>query len=57
MGEQGFLPRISAVRKIADILLSARAVDILPTIGENWVRKFINRYEQLQSKYIRKYDY
>ena len=42
---------------MADILLSARAVDILPTIGENWVRKFINHHEQLQSKYIRKYDY
>ena len=45
---------------MADILLSARAaspIDTLPTIGENWVRKFINRHKQLQSKYIRKYNY
>ena len=60
MGERGFPPRISAVRKMADILLSActaSPVDASPIIGENWVRKFINRYEQLQSKYTRKYDY
>ena len=60
MGERGFPPRISAVHKMADIFLSTRVaspVDTLLTIGENWVRKFINRYEQLQSKYTRKYDY
>lgn len=60
MSEQGYPPRISAVRKMADILLSARAaspVDASPTIGENWVRKFINRHEQLQSKYTWKHDY
>ena len=50
MGDRGFLPRISAVYKMVDILLSARAgspADILPIIGENWVRKFVNRYKQL----------
>ena len=60
MSERRFPPRISAVRKMADILLSARAespANALPTVGENWVRKFVNRYEQLQSKYTRKYDY
>ncbi|SLM33856.1 transposase tan1-aspergillus niger [Lasallia pustulata] len=60
MGERGFPPWISAVRKMADILLSARAgspTNASPTVGENWVCKFINRHEQLQSKYTRKYDY
>ena len=60
MGDRGFLPRISAVRKMADILLSActgSPANTLPIIGENWVRKFVNRYKQLQSKYIRNYDY
>ncbi|SLM33415.1 conserved hypothetical protein [Lasallia pustulata] len=60
MGERGFPPWISAVRKMADILLSARAgspTNASPTVGENWVRKFVNRHEQLQSKYTRKYDY
>ena len=54
MGERGFQPRISTVRGMADILLPARAeslVNALFTVGENWVRKFVNRYKQ------RKYDY
>ena len=45
---------------MADILLSARAgspANASPTVGENWVRKFVNRHKQLQSKYTRKYDY
>ena len=60
MGERGFPPRISAVRRMADILLLTRAgspTNASPTVGENWVRKFINRHKQLQSKYTRKYDY
>ena len=60
MGERGFPPRISAVRKMADILLSTRTESLAntsPIVSENWVRKFINRHEQLQSKYTRKYDY
>ena len=45
---------------MADILLSAhidRPTDASSTVGENWVRKFINRHEQLKAKYTRKYDY
>ena len=60
MGERGFPPRISTVRGMADILFSARVespVNALFTVGENWVRKFVNRHKQLQSKYTRKYDY
>ena len=26
-------------------------------VGENWVRRFINRHESIKSKYNRKYDY
>ena len=50
MGERGFPPRISAVREMANILLSARAEssgNASPTVGENWVRKFVNRHKQL----------
>jgi len=60
MGERGFSPRISAVHKMADILLSTRAessANASLIVGENWVRKFINHHEQLQSKYTQKYDY
>ncbi len=60
MGEWGFPPRIFAVRKMADILLSTRAefsVNASFTVGENWVHKFVNRHEQLQLKYTQKYNY
>jgi len=60
IGKRGFSPRISAVRKMADILLSARAgspANASLTVGENWVHKFVNCHEQLQAKYTRKYDY
>lgn len=60
MGERGFPPRISAVRRMTNILLSTRVeflANASSTVGENWVRKFLNRHKQLQSKYTRKYDY
>jgi hypothetical protein len=60
IGERGFPPWIFAVRKMANILLSTRAgspANASPIVGENWVRKFVNRHEQLQAKYTRKYDY
>lgn len=61
MGERGFPPRISIVRQMAAILLSARTERTVDTssinIGQNWVRRFINRHNELQSKYTRKYDY
>ena len=50
MGDRGVPPRISVIRKMIDIFLSVRAgssINILPIIGENWVRRFINRYKQL----------
>lgn len=61
MGDRGFPPRISIVRKMADILLSARTGSPINAsslnVGENWVYKFIKRHDQLQSRYTRKYDY
>ena len=60
MSKWGFSTRISAVCKMADILLSARTeffVNASLTVKENWVHKFVNRHEQLQSKYTQKYNY
>ena len=60
MDEREFPPRVSVVRKMADILLSARVdhpTDASPIVGECWVRRFIDRHKQLKSKYTRKYDY
>jgi hypothetical protein len=60
MSERGLPPRISTVRQMANILLAARdgsSADTPSTVGENWVRRFVNRHEQLRSKYTRKYDH
>ena len=52
-----FPPRISVVREIANIILATRGETPPQTVGQNWVRNFINRHEILQTKYNRKYDY
>jgi len=58
---RGFPPRVSAVRDMANLLLTARTQSNLsvtpPTVGKNWVQNFINRHDTLQSKFSRKYDY
>ena len=48
------------MRQMANILLATRdgsTTDTPSTIGENWVRKFVNRHEELRYKYTRKCDY
>ena len=58
MDRRGILPYIASVREMARLLVAQRQQLIAqPTVGENWVRKFINRYDILKSKYNRKYDY
>ena len=46
---------------MANLLLTARTkldlLTILPTVGENWARKYINRHDTLKSRFSRKYDY
>jgi Tc5 transposase DNA-binding domain len=58
---RGFPPRVSAVRDIANLLLTARTkskpTSTSRTVGENWARNFINRHDTLKSKFSRKYDY
>ena len=60
MDERGFPPRVATVRRMANLLLADRvrtSSDDLPSVGENWVRKFIKRRPSLESKYTRKYDH
>jgi len=60
MSKQGFSPQISAVCKMTDILLSVCTeffINTSLTVKENWVHKFVNHHEQLQSKYTQKYNY
>jgi hypothetical protein len=51
---QGFPPRVADVKAMADCLLTER--NQLP-IGKNWASIFINRREELRTKYFRAYDY
>jgi len=60
MDERGLPPRAASVRRMADLLLANRASSIpntIPTTGQCWVRNFVKRHPELQSKYSRKYDY
>ena len=48
INKREFSPQVSIIRRMADILLSVyidRPADVLFIIGENWIRKFINRHK------------
>src|SRR5207248_1483295 len=48
----------ATVRRMASILATQGTGSITPiTIGQCWVSRFIKRYDDLRSKYNRKYDY
>ena len=49
-------PRITTVRQMASILAAQHARPATP-VGACWVSRFINRHEDLKSKYNCKYDY
>ena len=55
LDERGLSPTLPLVRQMADLLLSQR--EPLSSVGENWVTRFVQRHEELMSKYLRKYDY
>ena len=57
MDSRGAAPRPSTVREMANILLTARGSTPLPTVGVNWVSTFINRCEELRTRFSRRYDY
>jgi hypothetical protein len=58
MDKRGMPPRIATVRQMANLLLAKRfKTTTPPTVGQHWVQNFINRDDELKSKYNRKYDY
>ena len=58
MDKRGLPLQLSTVRRLAQLLLSARLPSSQPTtIGEHWVNRYIQRHPELKSKYTRKYDY
>jgi hypothetical protein len=51
-------PRISIVQQMASLLVAQRYKPAPPpAISKSWVRKFVERYDMLKSKYNWKYDY
>jgi hypothetical protein len=58
MDERGQPPQVATVREMANILLAKRDESTSPsTVGTNWVRNFVNRHDDLKSKFSRKYDH
>ena len=49
--------RPTTVRNMADLLLADRDASKQPTVGINWVNKFVRRYDILKTRFLRKYDY
>lgn len=50
-------PRPSTVREMANILLADRGSTLSPTVGKNWPSTFVQRREELRTRYSRRYDY
>ena len=50
-------PRPSTIQEMANILLIARGSTSLLTVGVNWASTFINRRDELRTRFSTRYDY
>ena len=57
MDYRGAAPRPSMVREMADLLLAQRGTTPVPSVGENWVTKFVKRHPLLSSRFSKRYNY
>ena len=57
LDDRGAAPRPSTVREVANLLLEARGSSQPITVGEKWVKNFVNRYPELSTRFSRAYDY
>ena len=57
LDSRGVAPRPSTVREIADLLLAARGSTPPPSVGQNWVTKFVKRHPELSSRFSKGYNY
>ncbi len=69
MDDRGMSPTVGYIRQMADLLIRERGgsalldMSVTPTpapdatVGENWVRRLLDRQPRLKSRYSRKYDY
>lgn len=57
MDTRGAAPRLSTVQEMANILLAARGETSPTTVSKNWPSTFVNRREELRTRYSKKYNY
>jgi hypothetical protein len=57
MDTRGAAPRPATIREMANILLAARGSQPPPTVGKNWPSKFVERREELRTRFSVRYDY
>jgi hypothetical protein len=42
---------------MANLLLESRGITPAPSVGENWVTKYVKRHPELSSRFSRRYNY
>ncbi|OKP03366.1 hypothetical protein PENSUB_6869 [Penicillium subrubescens] len=57
MDTRGAAPRPSTVRDMANILLAARGESPPATVGKNWPSSFVQRRDELRSRFSKRYNY
>ena len=57
MDRRGAAPRPSHVREMANILLSKRGSTTTQTVSEKWVYNFINRHDEIKTRFSRRYNH
>jgi hypothetical protein len=57
MDQRGAAPRPSHVREMANILLAQRGSTPTQTVGEKWVYNFINRHDEIKTRFSRRYNH
>ena len=50
-------PRYPQVREMANILLAERGSTPIQTVGQKWVYNFIQRHDEIKTRFSRRYDY
>jgi hypothetical protein len=57
MDQRASAPRPSHIREMANILLSKRGSTTAQTVGEKWVYNFINRRDEIKTRFFRRYNH
>jgi hypothetical protein len=57
LDQRGAAPRPSHVREMANILLAKRGTTPIQTVGEKWAYNFIQRQDELKTRFSRRYNY